>query len=85
MSSDVEVKSEGIKSNDVTEEENTTSASNEESKQAKIDKILSLKEKSTTLLTNVRYTKALCDKYENENQYLQDYIGSLMQNNELNK
>lgn len=53
------------------------------SKQENIDEIVALKAKIAALIANVRTTKTVCDKYENENQYLQDYIGSLMKKGEM--
>lgn len=47
-------------------------------KQDKIDQIMAMKVKLTQLVENIRDTKLLCEKYENENQYLQDYIGNYM-------
>lgn len=45
--------------------------------------ILDLKLKISTLISNIRDTKTLSDKYDNENQYLQDYVGSLMKSGEI--
>lgn len=45
----------------------------------KIQEILRLKEKISILLQNVRDQKVVADKYAHENQYLQDYIESVMQ------
>lgn len=42
------------------------------------EEILELKLKVSTLISNIRDTKTLCDKYDNQNQYLQDYVGNLM-------
>lgn len=47
-------------------------------KQEKIDQIFLLKGKLSQLIENIRDTKLVCDKYENENQYLQDYVGNYM-------
>lgn len=52
-------------------------------KEQKIDKILELKNTLDSLLTMVRQTKQLCDKYEYENQYLQDYAGSLIKSGDM--
>lgn len=48
-----------------------------------IEEILQMKLKINTLIANIRDTKTLCDKYDTENQYLQDYVGNLMQTEEL--
>jgi hypothetical protein len=53
-------------------------------KQEKIDQIMRLKADISRLVSNVRQTKAICERYENENQYLQDYVGSLMKSGNLN-
>lgn len=50
----------------------------------KIEQIMRLKGDIARLVSNVRQTKAICGRYENENQYLQDYIGSLMKSGNLN-
>lgn len=52
-------------------------------KEAKINQILDMKNKLGSLISNIRDTRTLCEKYDNENQYLQDYIGSLMKSGEL--
>lgn len=48
-----------------------------------VNEILELKLKISTLVSNVRDTKTLCDKYDNQNQYLQDYVGSLMKSGDI--
>ena len=48
-----------------------------------VAEILDLKLKISTLISNIRDTKTLSDKYDNENQYLQDYVGSLMKSGEI--
>ena len=48
-----------------------------------VNEILELKLKISTLVSNIRDTKTLCDKYDNQNQYLQDYVGSLMKSGEI--
>lgn len=85
-------------SNDDTQESQNLTDSN--SKDAKINKvandmdmskdqmiqeILKLKSSISSLTTNIRDTKSVCDKYENDNQYLQDYVGTLMKNNDIKK
>lgn len=52
-------------------------------KEAKINQILDMKNKLSSLISNIRNTRTFCEKYDNENQYLQDYIGSLMKSGEL--
>ncbi|ODV81312.1 uncharacterized protein CANTADRAFT_28316, partial [Suhomyces tanzawaensis NRRL Y-17324] len=52
-------------------------------KEAKIEEILQLKAKINTLMNNIRDTKQVSDKFENENQYLQEYFGSLMKSEDL--
>lgn len=48
-----------------------------------VAEILDLKLKISTLISNIRDTKTLSDKYDSENQYLQDYVGSLMKSGEI--
>lgn len=48
------------------------------SKQQMIDQITEYKQKISDLTNNVRDTKSLSEKYEHNNQYLQEYIGTLM-------
>lgn len=52
-------------------------------KKDKVDEVLRLKADIAKLIHNVRLQTAVCQKYENENQYLQDYIGSVMQSGDL--
>lgn len=47
-------------------------------KQQIIDEIVSTKAEVLKLINNVRSTKTACGKISSENQYLQDYVGSLM-------
>lgn len=69
--------------------ESGTSAGNDASTDIKslneeiVNEILELKLKISTLVSNIRDTKTLCDKYDNQNQYLQDYVGSLMKSGEI--
>lgn len=51
----------------------------------KIARILDLTANIDTLTANIRNTKRLYDKYDSENQYLQDYIGTLMNSDEIRK
>lgn len=62
-----------------------TSNNNDQSKEDTISQILEYKQKIDVLVNNVRNTKRLCEKYDNENYYLQDYIGTLMNSGDLNK
>lgn len=55
------------------------------SKDQMIDEILRLKSSINSLTSNIRDTKTVCEKYENDNQYLQDYVGTMMQNNDIKK
>lgn len=55
------------------------------SKDQMVGEILRLKSSINSLTTNIRDTKTVCDKYENDNQYLQDYVGTLMKNNDISK
>ncbi|RLV92820.1 hypothetical protein JA1_002911 [Spathaspora sp. JA1] len=48
------------------------------SKQEKIELILQLKSKIDTLISNIRDSKTVCDKYDSEIQYFQEYIGGLV-------
>ncbi|EGW30237.1 uncharacterized protein SPAPADRAFT_144601 [Spathaspora passalidarum NRRL Y-27907] len=48
------------------------------SKQEKIDLILQLRAKIDGLISNIRDSKTLCDKYDSEIQYFQEYIGGLV-------
>lgn len=54
-------------------------------KEKTVEEILALKNKISTLITNIRDTKRLCERYKHENQYLQDYVGSLMASGEMQK
>lgn len=49
-------------------------------KEEKVARILLLKDQISTLVTSIRNTKIVSEKYENDIQYLQEYIGSLMKN-----
>lgn len=51
-----------------------------DAKHEMIQEILSLKNSINLLIGNVRDTKALCEKYDSNNQYLQEYVGTLMKN-----
>lgn len=53
------------------------------SKEQKVEEVLRLKEEITRLLQNVRDSQALCEKYTHENDYLQDYIGSVMKSTDM--
>lgn len=52
--------------------------SSQRSKEDKINDLQELRRNISTLIANVRNTKRLCEKYDSENQYLQDYVGSVM-------
>lgn len=67
------------------EQQDQKQALSPQTKEEKVASILALKAKISALLTNVKDTKILCEKHENENQYLQDYVATLMQNGELRK
>lgn len=54
-----------------------------EAKQQKVEEVLHLKEEITKLLQNVRDSQAVCEKYTHENDYLQDYIGSVMKSSDM--
>lgn len=49
----------------------------------KIQEILRLKKDIAVLLLNVRDQKTVADKYAHENQYLQEYIESLMKKGDM--
>lgn len=49
----------------------------------KIKEILRLKESISSLLQNVRDQKIVADKYAHENQYLQEYIESVMKKGDM--
>lgn len=51
--------------------------------QDKVSEILRLKEDISLLLLNVRAQVAIAERYTNENQYLQDYIGSTMKSGDM--
>lgn len=74
-----------LKAPSTAKEKNQTEAPVPQTKEEKVARILELKGKISTLLANVKDTKTLCEKHENENQYLQDYVATLMQNGELRK
>lgn len=52
-------------------------------KQKKVNEVLSLKEDISKLIQNVRKQTVVCQKYSDENQYLQDYIGTVMKSGDL--
>lgn len=53
------------------------------SKQQKVDEILKLKSDISLLVQNVRDQATVCRKYSHENQYLQDYVGSVMKSGDM--
>lgn len=55
----------------------------EESKQEKVNEILRLKGDIAQLVQNIRDQSAVCTKYSNENQYLQEYIGTVMKDGDM--
>lgn len=55
----------------------------EEEKQAKVEEILRLKSDISQLVHNIRDLSAVCLKYSSENDYLQDYIGSVMKSGNM--
>lgn len=44
----------------------------------KVQEILKLQEKINLMIRNIRDSKTVCDKYESDIKYFQDYIGQLM-------
>lgn len=54
-----------------------------DTKQQKVAEILKLKTELQRLVKNVRDQRVVCEKIEQENQYLQDYIGSVMQTKDI--
>lgn len=52
-------------------------------KQDKVGEILKLKKDINLLMQNIRNQSAICTKYSSENQYLQDYIGSVMKSGDM--
>lgn len=54
-----------------------------DSKQDKVNEILRLKGEITQLMQNIRDLSAICTRYSNENQYLQDYIGTVMKSGDM--
>ena len=52
-------------------------------REEKVEAIKKLRKDITSLVSNIRNTKKLCDKYKNENQYLQEYVGSMMASGEM--
>lgn len=66
---------------DLGDSPNSLQVPSSTSRQAKIDEILSLKTRISTLIENIRDTKLICEKFDNENQYLQDYVGNYMKTN----
>lgn len=54
-----------------------------QTKQQKVDEVLSLKGDISKLIQNVRKQAIVCQKYTDENQYLQDYIGTVMKSGDL--
>ncbi|KAK6455930.1 uncharacterized protein RJT20DRAFT_51751 [Scheffersomyces xylosifermentans] len=63
--------------------ENYNSNGSTLSREDKVAQILEYKAKIAKLISTIRDTKIVSDKYENEIQYLQDYIGSLMKKDEV--
>lgn len=55
----------------------------EQTKQDKVNEILQLKKDISQLVQNIRDQSAICSKYSSENQYLQDYIGSVMKSGDM--
>lgn len=55
----------------------------EEAKQEKVQEILRLKKDIAQLVQNIRDEATVCNKYASENQYLQDYIGSVMKSGDM--
>ncbi|EGV60310.1 hypothetical protein CANTEDRAFT_116359, partial [Yamadazyma tenuis ATCC 10573] len=58
-----------------------SSKNHQSSKDEMIQEILQLKASISHLVGNVRDIKMLCEKSENDNQYLQEYVGTLMKTN----
>lgn len=54
-----------------------------DTKQDKVNEILRLKGEITQLMQNIRDLSAICTRYSNENQYLQDYIGTVMKSGDM--
>lgn len=59
--------------------ESSQESSSQLTEQQKIEKILELKAKINSLISNIRDSKVVCDKYESDIQYFQEYIGLLLQ------
>lgn len=59
--------------------ESQQESSSQLTEQQKIEKILELKAKINSLISNIRDSKVVCDKYESDIQYFQEYIGLLLQ------
>ncbi|CAH6722862.1 SCOCO-like protein 1 [[Candida] jaroonii] len=55
------------------------------SKEDMIREINKLKASISSLASNIRDTRHVVERYNNDNQYLQDYVGTLMKNNDLKK
>lgn len=55
------------------------------SKEDIINEILTMKKSIDKLVGNIRDTKMLSQKYDKDNQYLQEYVDTLMTNNEIKK
>lgn len=54
-------------------------------KQRIIQEILSTKTEISRLLNNIRDTRTVCHRLSAENQYLQEYVGTLMKSNDVKK
>ena len=52
-------------------------------KQKIIDEILSTKTEISRLLNNIRDTRTVCNRLSAENQYIQEYVGTLMKSNDV--
>lgn len=59
--------------------ESQQESSSQLTEQQKIEKILEFKAKINSLISNIRDSKVVCDKYESDIQYFQEYIGLLLQ------
>lgn len=49
----------------------------------KVDEVLRLKSEIDQLIHNIRDSQNVCAKYASENEYLQDYIGSVMKSGDM--
>lgn len=61
-----------------SEPSSETPSQTRESRQQTVDTVLGLKSDIAQLIGNIRSVRRLCDKYDNDNEYMKEYVGTLM-------